>query len=124
MLCPKCHAAMEHVVIDNTQVDRCTECRGLWFDLEEHEELKAHADALDTGDPALGSLQNAIDRIRCPICPGDQLMIRMVDPKQPHIWFESCGVCHGRFYDAGEFKDFADFTVAEWFRSLRSTPRP
>jgi hypothetical protein len=71
----------------------------------------------------LGSLQNAIDRINCPVCPSGQPLIRMVDPKQPHIWFESCTVCYGRFYDAGEFKDFAEFTVAEWFKGLKSTAR-
>lgn len=118
MHCPKCQAKMERVVIDQHEIDRCTGCRGLWFDLEEHEEAKALAEQVDIGDATLGSLQNAIDRICCPVCPGSQPMIRMVDARQPHIRFESCTVCYGRFYDAGEYKDFAEFTVGEWFRGL------
>ena len=123
MQCPKCQAEMERVVVDSHEIDRCSSCRGLWFDLQEHEELKSHAAKVDTGDATLGRLQNAIDRICCPVCPSGQPMIRMVDSRQPHIWFESCTVCYGRFYDAGEFRDFAEFTFGEWFRGLSAKPR-
>ena len=27
--------------------------------------------------------------------------------------FESCKTCYGRFYDAGEFRDFAEITVED-----------
>jgi Zn-finger nucleic acid-binding protein len=43
-------------------------------------------------------------------------MIRMVDHQQPHIHFESCTLCHGVFFDAGEFRDYKEVTVAEWFK--------
>ena len=123
MHCPKCQAPFEQVALADGTVDRCTGCQGLWFDLMEHEELKAHAQAIDTGDAARGAQQNRNDRIACPKCPNSPL-IRMVDARQPHIWFESCTVCYGRFYDAGEFRDFAQFTFAEFLRGLGSTARP
>ena len=43
----------------------------------------------------------------CPAC-GHYPLIHMVDPHQPHLRFESCKFCYGRFYDAGEFRDFVD----------------
>lgn len=124
MKCPKCQAAMESLTVESTVVERCSGCRGLWFDLLEEEDLRAHAAQIDTGDAALGRQHNAVDRIHCPKCPDGQPLIRMVDPAQPHIWFESCTVCYGRFYDAGEYRDFAEFTVADWFRRLRPRARP
>jgi uncharacterized protein len=123
MQCPKCGAPFEQVSVDDVVVDRCTGCRGLWFDLLEHEDLKAHASRIDTGDAALGEQHNRTDRIACPTCPNSPL-IRMVDPAQPHIWFESCTVCYGRFYDAGEFRDFAELTWREVLRGLSSRARP
>ena len=50
-------------------------------------------------------------------------MLRMVDPRQPHIWFESCPVCHGRFYDAGEYRDFAEFTLGDLIRRFTAPAR-
>lgn len=123
MDCPKCGHAMEQVVYSDIEVDRCTLCRGLWFDLMEHEQLRElrGAESIDTGDPAVGAIFNRDDRISCPRCAGP--MIRMVDPQQPHIWYESCGVCHGVFFDAGEFTDYKQRTVGDFFRRLRATER-
>jgi uncharacterized protein len=123
MDCPKCGHPMEQVVYAEIEVDRCTLCKGLWFDLLEHEQLKAvpGAEQIDTGDPEVGSIFNRDDRISCPRC--NALMIRMVDAQQPHIRYESCGVCHGVFFDAGEFRDFKQHTIGDFFRRLRAGER-
>ena len=123
MDCPKCGHLMEQVVYSDIEVDRCTLCKGLWFDLLEHEQLKAipGAESIDTGDPSVGAIFNRDDRIDCPRCTGP--MIRMVDPQQPHIWYESCGVCHGVFFDAGEFTDYKQHTFGDFFRRLRAAER-
>lgn len=115
---------MDSLTVESTMIERCSGCHGLWFDLLEEEDLRAHADRVDTGDAALGQAHNRVDRIDCPKCPDGQPLIRMVDPAQPHIWFESCTVCYGRFYDAGEYRDFAQFTLADWWRRLRPRARP
>ncbi|WP_211369490.1 hypothetical protein [Pseudoxanthomonas kalamensis] len=47
----------------------------------------------------------------------------MVDPQQPHIWFESCKYCYGRFYDAGEFRDYAEHDLADWIKSWKAPER-
>ncbi|MCK7594400.1 zf-TFIIB domain-containing protein [Pseudomarimonas salicorniae] len=124
MNCPKCQAEMQVVRVEGGEVDRCGGCGGLWFDMLEDQDLLSLAAEIDTGDPEVGRRHNAIDRISCPKCSDGQPMIRMVDPAQPHIWFESCTVCYGKFFDAGEYRDLAEFTVADWFKRLRARPRP
>ena len=123
MDCPKCSHPMEQVVYADIEVDRCTLCKGLWFDVLEHEQLKriGGAEAIDIGDREVGAVFNRDDRIKCPRCRGP--MIRMVDAEQPHIWYESCGVCHGVFFDAGEFTDYKQFTAADLFRRLWARER-
>ncbi|MBD8526979.1 zf-TFIIB domain-containing protein [Pseudoxanthomonas sp. CAU 1598] len=124
MQCPKCRATMQSLVVDEVEIERCEGCGGLWFDMLEEELLKQHAEQIDIGDPQVGRQQNSNDRIDCPRCKSGQPLIRMVDAAQPHIWFESCTVCYGRFYDAGEFKDFAEFNLSDWLKRLRAQPRP
>jgi Zn-finger nucleic acid-binding protein len=114
---------MRTVDHEETTVDRCTKCGGLWFDLLEHEDLKGkpNSERIDSGDPAQGRKHDAQGRIMCPI--DNVRMIPMVDAAQPHIWFESCPVCHGAFFDAGEFTDFKERTLIEMFRG-RKRKRP
>ena len=122
--CPKCSAPMGKVTFGSVVVDRCTSCRGLWFDAREHERLKelVGSEEIDPGPPAGASAgakaaggpsQPSDAKINCPVC--HTRLIRMVDHQQPHIHFESCTVCHGSFFDAGEFKDYKEQTVSEWF---------
>jgi uncharacterized protein len=122
MQCPKCQAAMEKVPTHEGVADRCTACKGLWFDMLEYEDMKASANVVDVGDAQAGKQYNKIDRIDCPVCPNTRLL-RMVDPGQPHIWFESCPVCYGRFYDAGEFRDFSTRTIVDFFRQFSAKAR-
>lgn len=122
MKCPKCQSAMERVRFETTEVDRCTACGGLWFDLLEDEKLLSKAAEIDTGSAETGARHNPIDRIRCPVCPNSQLL-RMVDHRQPHIWFESCPTCHGRFFDAGEFRDLAHYTPWDLIKGFFANER-
>lgn len=116
MNCPKCKATMKSVTVDAIQVDRCTGCGGLWFDLREHERLKGipGGEKADSGDPARGGQQDSIRAVDCPRCK--TRMIAMSFPEQPHIHYEMCSVCHGLYLDAGEFADYAHLTLAERVR--------
>ena len=123
MNCPKCQSSMAPVKVGIVEVDRCAGCGGMWFDSLEEEWLKTPADAaaLDVGDAAVGAKQNEIGRIDCPKC--HTRTVRMVDVDQPHIWFESCKVCYGRFFDAGEFRDLATSGVEDLVRRWRGKER-
>ncbi|MDC3952590.1 zf-TFIIB domain-containing protein [Polyangium jinanense] len=121
--CPKCKAAMEIVVFEDIEVDRCTACKGLWFDSRENERLKSMrgSEIIDSGDPKTGRKNNTIPYVRCPR-DGNPL-IRMVDPAQPHLWYETCSTCGGAYFDAGEFRDYKNLTVLDFIKDLFAKPR-
>ena len=121
--CPKCRAPMATVRLAETEIDRCTGCGGLWFDLLEQEDVRTApgASALDSGDRSLGARYNQVGLVRCPV--DDQTMVRMVDRAQPSLWFESCPLCYGVFFDAGEFTEFREEQVRDLFvRQRRHRP--
>jgi PAT family beta-lactamase induction signal transducer AmpG len=123
MRCPKCRADMEQVEYEGTEVDRCTICHGIWFDSGEIDVLKSKqaAAALDIGDSKTGKQSNTIDRYDCPRCGG--AMVRVVDPVQHHIWYETCSGCNGSYLDAGELRDLSSRSIADFFRSLTTSER-
>lgn len=123
MRCPKCRADMEPVEYEGTQVDRCTICQGIWFDAGEIEILKDKkaAATIDIGDKKIGRQSNSIDRYDCPRCGG--AMVRVVDPLQNHIWYETCGGCNGSYLDAGELRDLSSRSISDFFKSLAAPER-
>jgi len=114
---------MEAVTFESITIDRCTSCRGLFFDRLEAEKLRAlpGSESLDIGPEELGRAQNTNDRIHCP--RDTSLMVRIVDPKQPHIWLETCAVCQGTFFDAGEFRDWKNETLVDVLKGFFAKPR-
>ncbi len=114
---------MEKVYFARIEVDRCTNCQGLFFDELEKDALQEapKGDRVDIGDRQKGRQYNKIHPIDCPRCGGR--MIRMVDVDQPHIWFEKCGACGGAFFDAGEFRDLKHHTIADYVRDLFAKER-
>ena len=50
-------------------------------------------------------------------------VVRMVDAQQPHIHYESCSVCYGVFFDAGEFRDYKEDNAMDFFRALFAKER-
>ena len=123
MDCPKCQARLEPVQYAGVEVDRCVRCGGLWFDPREHEELRklSGSESLDTGPRWLAETH---DRQERSFCPRDgTLMVRIRDVARPDIRFESCPVCHGSFFDAGEFSDQKDQALGE-FLSRQSPGHP
>lgn len=80
-------------------IDRCTQCKGLWFDIGEAEALKDKwmSDYIDDGDPDVGKEHNLIRDINCPRC-GNQMDL-LSDPLQKHIQYEACAD-HGMYFDA------------------------
>jgi Zn-finger nucleic acid-binding protein len=114
---------MEQVDYEGTEIDRCTICKGIWFDAGEIEILrdKEAAAAIDTGDASVGRKSNAMDDYQCPRCSG--AMVRVVDARQRHIWFETCSSCNGSFLDAGELRDLSTINFADFFRDLATPER-
>jgi uncharacterized protein len=121
--CPKCQGSLETVTYADVEVERCTDCKGIWFDSLEAETLKKvkGSESIDIGDPKTGSKFDAIGDINCPKC--QTKMTKMVDSKQTHIWYEKCPVCYGIWFDAGEFKDFKQEGLTDIFLDIFSGQR-
>jgi Zn-finger nucleic acid-binding protein len=118
--CPKCKAPMDQVQIEQTQIDRCTSCRGLWFDALEDQDIREadDAEALDapTAGPAPAPVKSKRSIFDCPRCKVP--MFVMVDRMGRRIQYESCPQCHGKFLDAGEFKALEPRGVKATMRRL------
>lgn len=123
MKCPKCSGLFNKVLFLDTQVERCNSCNGLWFDALELQELlkKKGSERLDIGDKRNFEKTNQIEDFRCP--KDNSTMIKMVDVKQGHVWYESCGHCKGIFLDATEFKDLKAKTFLDLFKSVMASAR-
>jgi Zn-finger nucleic acid-binding protein len=119
LICPKCGAYMQEVEVAGIPVDRCTSCTGLWFDYQEAEALRVEPGAdllLDVGDRQVGVMLDAVEHILCPRC--QVATERMVFEQQPHLHFECCPRCYGVFFDACEFRDFAQVKLVERIRRI------
>ena len=117
--CPKCRGRMMRKAVGDVEVDHCASCGGVWLDVMEKERL------LESGAAAKADLRSPAGVSRKPhedkvlTCPRDKSrLIRMTDLKQHHIHFESCTVCGGLFFDAGELKDLSELTLRERVKSF------
>ena len=118
MQCPKCQGAMENVRYGggDREVQRCTQCAGIWFKPHDLTRLKStyKADIIDHGKASIGRKHNKVDDIDCPQCGAR--MEKVSDERQSHIWYESCPNGHGVYLDAGELTDLANDTVMDYVK--------
>jgi len=123
MNCPKCSSKFEKVSFGEIEVERCLGCQGLWFDMLEKDDLAKieGSEAIDIGDDQVGEEYDSLQDIKCPQCTVK--MLPMVDKDQVHIKYESCPICYGTFFDAGEFRDLKEHTVLERFKEMLGTLR-
>lgn len=123
MNCPKCQAEFESVSYSGIEVERCSNCKGLWFELLEKEDLTRikGSESIDIGDEQVGRRYRDMQKINCPQC--NRPMLPMVDKDQFHIKYESCMDCFGTFFDAGEFRDLKEHSVLQRFTQMLRTVR-
>ena len=98
---------MERVVARDTELDQCPECRGLWLDHREIDELFAlqnipsrFLDQQQYGEPP------AMISEGCRVCPRCERGLRTVEVDG--IKLDACAECHGIYTDLGELKQLAE----------------
>jgi len=118
MDCPKCSAAMETFSFKEISIERCTGCKGLWFQPDELKELRSEAFmadyVIDEGKAKVGKIFDRVHEIQCPECGAD--MNHEQDADQPHVGYESCPEGHGTYLDAGEFHDLVHKSFWDKFK--------
>jgi Zn-finger nucleic acid-binding protein len=100
------------------EVNRCTNCYGLFFKPIDLKRLKNtyKAEIIDHGSARKGREHNKVEDINCPVC--DTQMEKEADPDQSHIWYESCPKGHGVYFDAGELTDLSQDTFMDVIKGL------
>ena len=78
-------------------------------------ETRGHGEETKGQDRVSGKRLDELNGEKCPHC--GKLMEKVADPKQSHIWYETCAE-HGIFMDAGEFTDYKYETLVDKFRDL------
>lgn len=118
--CPKCKGTMAALHHDGMKVERCTKCGGLFF-----EDLGAKQLKRMPGDQPRGKSPEEIregreqGEAKCPFC-GD-VMVKMVDNKRPHVWYEFCPDCDGVFFAAGEYEQYRNESIGQTCERLFAT---
>lgn len=115
--CPKCSVEMSKSTFQSTEVDTCPQCKGIWFDSLEQNDLRLAkgSEAIDVGASNAKPTSRG-QKLNCPKC--HTRMSPTHDLQQPHIVFEKCSVCYGVFFEAGEFTDLKKVTFKEFIKGL------
>ena len=113
-ICPKCKGDLEKVIYEETEVARCCQCLGIWFDSLEAEQLKnliitynqfGETETIDLGNFQEENPSESLqEKVNCPRCQVP--MLKIFDFDEYPLWYETCLECHGLWFDAGEFQQF------------------
>ncbi len=119
MECPKCYGDMETVLENETIVDRCNNCRGLYFDQLTQALLPGLATDAERIDVVVDDVDGSYDDmvyVECPKC--DKIMDQRLVEEPNRIRFEFCPTCNATFLDSGELREYLSPDFIEDFRSL------
>jgi Zn-finger nucleic acid-binding protein len=116
MNCPQCKTVMKENVVGDVTINDCTQCRGMWFDRGNFEEVK------DEVLPELGwmeldewkdDLEFTVrqDSFNCPKC-GDIALTTISDPKSA-TELSTCTQCQGTWLATGQFLNFVNALLEE-----------
>ncbi len=105
MQCAKCQGRLKPIEVDHIELDRCEECRGLWFDPNELNEVLQHGryklvEPVFGGNTRLVSAPSNHTPGACPRCKTDLTAIEslVIDG----LIYDDCPKCGGIWLDAGE----------------------
>ncbi|MEE9324064.1 MAG: zf-TFIIB domain-containing protein [Dehalococcoidia bacterium] len=100
MNCPRCDAELKIENYRGVEVDRCTQCQGLWLD---HDELDQIEDTIFDKDELKGTAVYSPrpSDISCPKCQGPMTTFNY---RAYNLPLDACDNQHGFWLDSGEEK--------------------
>lgn len=100
MKCPNCSSELRKQIYRGIEVDRCDNCKGIWLDIEELDQLEDKAFDADRFKGSLMISSEPTDHL-CPHCgsPLHEFQYRVHS-----LQLEYCENQHGFWLDAGEEK--------------------
>ncbi len=113
MDCPRCSVEMTEITGDDSSIQRCSDCGGLWVDVADVNRMLLHANL--SALSALGGFVNA-DEIagQCPACQVDLVAVEGGEKRSLH--YDSCESCGGIWVegpDEGDVAESIDWRTAE-----------
>ena len=117
MKCPCCDAELETVKIKDIDVDRCSECEGVWFDDDELRQAK------DVSGKDINWIDFEIWKhedlfkveprdLKCPKC---SLPLIAIDYGDTNVEVDCCPKCKGVWLDNGEFNSIIEALTNELY---------
>ena len=106
MKCPKCGSDLKTVESRGIEVDVCDNCKGVWFDLSEIEQLSDTIKEFNIVPPRLENLKIAEieeEERSCPRCGA--IMSKVTMSGKPPV-FDICPNDHGYWFDDKELKEY------------------
>lgn len=102
--CPKCRTStLSEFAVQETIVDRCPSCDGIWFDAHELTQLLAE-DARQVAALRRGSVKQEIAGKKG-FCPRDgSELLRVYSAIDNSVVLDACAECRGIWLDGGEFQ--------------------
>ena len=98
MKCPVCrNQYLDEIVVDGVAVDQCQQCRGVWYDKGEYEQL------VSVGIRDLKAPTHATVSMRC--CPRDGEKLKQMTYPQTLVQIDMCPTCHGFWLDKKESEE-------------------
>ncbi len=100
MNCPRCDVALNEKFHMGIEVDHCPECKGLWLDFHEMDQLEDHAMDDDERKGMMEYSRRASD-IACPKC---HEVMETFNYRAYNLPIDHCKNQHGYWLDEGEEK--------------------
>jgi len=96
MDCPQCAVEMVQLDGDDSNMNRCPECAGLWLDISEVNRLLLRHNM--PGLESLGGYPNVDESVgHCPECQVDLVAVEGGERRSVH--YDTCEVCGGIFLE-------------------------
>lgn len=114
MRCPVCAAPTAEELMGSVHVDRCTQCKALWFDRAELAASLLHRTPglpVDLGIPVLKAA--ASEQLSCPRDAGQRLLR---DYEWLGVGLARCPACGGVLCSAANWQDILDAAAAKMQR--------
>ena len=118
MQCVKCDGELQRVTLDKVEVDKCTKCSGIWFDIGELDKI-LESSSIDSLKNEIGNNQGQdAEKGKCPRCGGTGNMVQVTNLKNPDIHIDTCSVCYGQWLDGGEIEELSSQGFISKIKSL------
>ena len=100
MNCPRCDVALDEKKFKDIDIDHCPECKGLWLDFHELDQLEDHAMDEDERKGMIEYARRESD-ISCPHC---HEVMETFNYRAHNLPIDHCKNRHGYWLDEGEEK--------------------